>query len=335
MKKIAMLLVLLLGVCGLILATGCGGQNEKKVALIFSHEPERWTTGAQMMQEQLKQDGVQVTLSIFTTDEDQAQALQEAVDAGANCIVLAGGDIKNIQAGLDAAKAKNIPVIDYDSLTLDTDAIAYYVTFDNYGVGEAMGKYIEQTKGLKKGQGPYTIEFFSGNAADINAKLMYQGAYDVLKPYIDKGQLVVPSGQQAYEQTATRNWDGKAAQARMTDLVQSQYAGRNLDIVVAASDSIAYGVIDGLAGYGGSWPLITGQDADKKALDYVRNGRMGFTIKKDALVLNQKCIRMIKAVLEGSQPEINNTTTYNNGVRIVPTYLCVPRIIDKNNLDES
>lgn len=299
MKKFVVLMVLLLGIGGSLLAAGCGGQSQKKVALIFSHEPARWTTGAQMMQEQLQQDGVQVTLSVFSTDEEQTQALQQAVDADVNCIVLAGGDIRNLQAGLEAAKAKNIPVIDYDGLTPDTDAIAYYVTFDNYGVGEAMGKYIEQTKGLKKGQGPYTIEFFSGSETDSNARLMYQGAYNVLKPYIERGQLVIPSGQQAYEQTAIKNWDGKAAQARMEQLVQSQYSGRNLDIVVAASDGIAYGAIDGLAGYSGSWPLITGQDADSKALDNVRSGRMGFTIKKDAQILNQKCIRMIKAVLEG------------------------------------
>ena len=334
MKKKGILgCVIMLLFCALFVA-GCGSTNQqKKVALLFSHEPSRWTEGGQMMKEELENEGMQAEITVFTTEQDQTDALDKAVADKVDCIVIAGGDIKNFREGLEKAKEKGIPVIDYDNLTPDTDAVSYYVTFDNYGVGEAMGKYIVQKKGLRTGGGPYTLEFFSGSDTDSNARLMYQGAYDVLKPYIDKGQLVVPSGQSDYASTAIKNWDSKNAEARMKEIVQKYYQGRNLDIVVAASDGIAYGVIDGLAGYSGTWPLISGQDADPKARGYIRDGKMAFSIEKNSMELNRKCLRMIKAVVEGSHPEINDVTTYNNGVVTVPTYLCTPRIIDRGNLE--
>lgn len=335
-KQRAGLLALLMISCLCLLLAGCGKTSQKQVDLIFSHEPDRWLQGAQSMKEQLESDGAAVNLIIFSTDEEQKAAIDQAVAEKPDCIVLAGGDIKNLRAGLDKAKQEGIPVIDYDGLTQDTDAIAYYVTFDNYGVGEAMGKYIEQKFQLAGGAGPFNVEFFSGSDTDSNARLMYQGAYDVLKPYFDNGQLKVPSGQLDYQQNAIKDWSGKNAQARMEELVTKYYSGgNNLDIVIAASDGIAYGVIDGLQAYQGRWPFITGQDADKKALEYIRSGRMAFSIKKSSEVLNQKCIRMIKAVVDGSAPEINDTTTYNNGQITVPSYLCVPRIIDKENIDSA
>lgn len=288
-----------------------------------------------MMKDALEQEGMHVDLYVFDSDESQTECLQKAVDSKPDCIVLAGGESKNFTKALADAKSRNIPIIDYDSLTADTDAINYFVTFDNYGVGEAMGKYIVKKMNLQAGAGPYNIEFFSGSDTDSNAKLMYQGAYDQLKPYLDNGQLRVPSGQSDYNSTATKNWDSKNAQARAEQLISQYYQGQNLDIIVAACDSIAYGVIDGMGAYQGSWPLISGQDADSKALEYIQQGKMGFSLKKDSVVLNQKCIRMIKAVVDGSQPDVNDVKTYNNGVITVPAYLCIPRIIDKENLADA
>lgn len=333
MKKITMLLSVAMVCVALLMSAGCGSQDKQKhVALVFSHQPDRWIQGANMMKENLEKDGILVDLLVFDTGESQTECLQKAVDANPGCIVLAGGGYKNMAQPLAQAKEKNIPIIDYDSLTADTDAITYFVTFDNYGVGEAMGRYIVRKMNLQGGAGPFNIEFFSGSDTDTNAKLMYQGAFDQLKPYLDNGQLKVASGQVDYSSTVTRNWDAANAKTRAEEIVKQYYQDKNLDIVVAACDSIAYGVIDGLGSYQGGWPLITGQDADAKALDYVRQGKMAFSLQKDNVILNQKCIRMIKAVLEGGSPEINDVKTYNNGVITVPTYLCIPRIIDSSNL---
>lgn len=335
MKRIAYLVLAALICVGTLIAAGCGrNQEHKHIAMVFSHEPNRWTQGAEMMKQALEKEGMQVDLYVFDTDESQKEYMTKAVDSKPDCIVLAGGDSKNFIQSLEKAKSNAIPIIDYDSLTADTDAINYFVTFDNYGVGEAMGRYIVKKMNLQTGAGPYNIEFFSGSDTDSNARLMYQGAYDQLKPYLENGQLQVPSGQSDYNSTATRNWDSNNAKTRAERMVQEYYTGRNLDIVVAACDSIAYGIIDGMSGYQGSWPLITGQDADSKALDYIREGKMAFSLQKDSTVLNQKCIRMIKAVVDGSKPDINDVKTYNNGVTTVPSYLCIPKIIDKENLSE-
>ena len=335
MKKVVYLILAALICVGTLIAAGCGrNQEHKHIAMVFSHEPNRWTQGAEMMKQALEKEGMQVDLYVFDTDESQKEYMAKAVDSKPDCIVLAGGDSKNFIQSLEKAKSNAIPIIDYDSLTTDTDAINYFVTFDNYGVGEAMGRYIVKKMNLQTGAGPYNIEFFSGSDTDSNARLMYQGAYDQLKPYLENGQLQVPSGQSDYNSTATRNWDSNNAKARAEKMVQEYYTGRNLDIVVAACDSIAYGIIDSMSGYQGSWPLITGQDADSKALDYIREGKMAFSLQKDSMVLNQKCIRMIKAVVDGSKPDINDVKNYNNGVITVPSYLCIPKIIDKENLSE-
>jgi putative multiple sugar transport system substrate-binding protein len=336
MKKNIHLFLALVMTLLLSLVSGCGSQDSSKtVELCFSHQPDRWMNGAQEMKESLEKEGYKVNLTIYNSEEEQKSAMAAAVKAKPKCIVTAGVDTKIVQESLDEAQKENIPIIGYDSLPKDTAAVSYYVTFDNEGVGTAMGKYIEQKFNLRSGAGPFTIEFFSGGPNDSNAPLMYKGMYDVLKPYLDKGQLVVPSGKVTFSDTATKDWDAKVSASRMKELVAKYYTGRSLDIIVSASDGISYGIIDGLADYHGSQPFITGQDADKKALAFIQQGKMGMTIRKDSNDLNQKCIRMIKAVVEGTKPVLNDTDTYNNGAITVPTYLCIPYIVDKDNLSEA
>ena len=200
----------------------------------------------------------------------------------------------------------------------------------------AMAKYIENKFNLKQNGGPYTIEFFQGSDDDNNAVLIDKGMMTILKPYMDKGQLVTLSGQTRFQDTTIKGWDGKNAAARLKQLVAQYYNGRSLDIIMSASDSIAEGLVDpAAAGYSGPQPFITGQDATPKALEFVQNGKQGITLKKSDALLNGKCLRMIKAVVEGTQPELNDLKTYNNGTITVPSYLCIPTIIDKDNLAET
>lgn len=335
LNSISRLLLIVMTILAVGLVSGCGSSDkaEKHVELIFSHSPARWQEGAESMVKTLQADGYVANLQVFDSNDKQRQAMQAAIDAKPACIVLAGGNDEIIADELKKAKEADIPIIAYDSMVKNTDAISYFVTFDNEGVGESMGRYIEEKFNLQSGAGPFTIEFLSGSEHDSNARLMHDGAYKILKPYIDKGQLVNISGKASFEETAVKDWNPDNAKSMLQAIVAKNYNGRNLDIVVAASDGIAYGAIEALSAYNGSWPFITGQDADKKALEYVRNGRMGVTIQKDSATLNYKCLRMIKAVVEGSKPDINDVKTYNNGVITIPAYLCIPRIIDKENID--
>ena len=169
----------------------------------------------------------------------------------------------------------------------------------------------------------------------MNAPVFYQGAYDRLKPYIDKGQLVIPSGQIAFKDVATEGWSADKAKARMETVLRQHYAGRNLDVVVAANDDLADAVLQAQksVGYQGSPTLITGQDAGDKAIENIRAGRQAMTIYKDPNVLCAKVVRMVKAVVEGSQPAINDVQNIKNDVKTIPSYLCIPVIVDKDNID--
>nr|WP_231036362.1 sugar-binding protein [Pectinatus sottacetonis] len=295
---------------------------------------ERWEKSGQQFKTELEKQGFKVNLLFAKTADEQSKQVENAIKDKANCVVIGAVDSKTIGKALEKAKKNNIPIIAYDRLPMNTNAVSYYATFDNEGIGIAMGKYIVNKYNLKSGAGPYTIEFFQGADDDNNAHIINKGVMSVLKPYMDDGQLVVPSGQIDFKATNTPEWSPQNAAKRMEKLVAQYYGTRNLDIVLSASDSVTDGVIQGLmnAGYSGSWPFITGQDATKKNLAYVEQGKQGFTILKSADLINSKCIRMVKAVIDGSQLEINDVKTYNNGVITVPSYLCIPLIIDKNNI---
>ena len=339
MRKIVSVISILIVVVSSLLLTGCGQEtaSNKKVDIFFPSGNERFVTSGNSLKDTLEKEGFTVSLQFAGSNDEQAQQIDAVLGKGSGCIVIAAFDSKAIGTSLEKAKAKNIPIIAYDRLPMDTEAVDYYATFDNEGIGTAMAKYVENKFNLKQGAGPYTVEFFQGSDDDNNAVLINKGMMAVLKPYIDKGQLVVASGQTGFRDTTIKSWDGKNAAARMDKLVKTYYTGRNLDILMSASDSIAEGLVDGLAGagYNGVQPFITGQDATPKALEFVRSGKQGTTMAKSAELLNGKCIRMIKAVVEGTQPEVNDVSTYNNGKITVPSYLCIPLILDKENLDEA
>jgi putative multiple sugar transport system substrate-binding protein len=256
---------------------------------------------------------------------------------GANCLVIASIDSNALVNVLAQAKRNGIPVIAYDRLLMDTDAVSYYATFDNRGVGIEIGKWVEKAMGLAEGKGPFNIEFFAGSPDDNNAHLFNAGVFDILQKYLDSGQLVCQSGQLAFEQTAILRWSQETAQQRMENILSGYYSqGKDLDIALSMFDGFSYGIAAALegAGYsaGGKWPVITGQDAELMASKNILSGRQSQSIYKDTRVLAAKCVTMVNAVLTGTEPEINDAETYNNNVLVVPSYLCTPVSVDKDNL---
>jgi len=341
--------------CMMMIAIGgCGGAGDKattaentaksggkKIGVAMpTQSSQRWIQDGKNMKENLEKLGYTVDLQ-YAEDDVQAQVsqLENMITGGANCLVVAAIDSNALVNVLAQAKANNIPVIAYDRLLMDTDSVSYYATFDNKGVGTAIGKYIEAKMGLQEGKGPYNIEFFAGSPDDNNAHFLNDGMFEVLKPYLDKGQLVCVSGQTDFDKICTLRWSQEAAQKRMEDILSGYYStGKNLDIVVSPFDGISYGISAALegAGYkvGQKWPVITGQDAELMASKNILSGKQSMTIFKDTRLLADKCVKMVQAVLEGSQPEINDTVSYNNHKKIVPSYLCTPVPVDKNNLQK-
>ena len=303
---------------------------------------ERWINDGANMKEQLEALGYEVDLQ-YAEDDVQAQVsqIENMIANGANCLVIAAIDssaLVNVEA---QAKEAGIPIIAYDRLLMDTDAVSYYATFDNKGVGTAIGKYIEESKDLptaQKNGESYTIEFFMGSPDDNNAVFLYNGLMEVLQPYLDDGTLVCKSGRTSFDDTCILRWSQETAQQNCENYLTGFYADEKLDICASAFDGFAYGCKAALegAGYtlGDEWPLITGQDAELMATKNIIAGSQTMSIYKDTRLLAEKCVKMVQAVLEGGEPEINDTEQYDNGKIVVPSYLCTPVAVDKDNYKE-
>ena len=302
---------------------------------------ERWINDGANMKKQLEALGYEVQLQ-YAEDDPQAQVsqIENFVGQQLDCIVIAAVD-SGALTGVEAqAKAAGIPIIAYDRLLMDTDAVSYYASFDNEGVGTAIGQYIKDKKDLEgarqRGES-FTIEFFMGSPDDNNAVLLHRGVMGVLKEYLDDGTLVCKTGRTSFEETCILRWSQETAQQWCENYLSGFYADEDLDIACSAFDGFSYGIRSALEGAGyteANWPMITGQDAELMATKNIISGKQTMSIYKDTRLLAEKCVTMVNAVLTGSEPEINDTTTYNNNVLVVPSYLCTPVAVDKDNYKE-
>lgn len=334
MRKI--FFVLCLALCTIL--SGCVQDADQKsnVQLLFPNPSSGiWKYVGETCAKLMREANYDVELHYCSDSSNQIQQLKEAIEKNPAAIVIGAQDTGALGEALSLAKEQNIPVIAYDRLIMHTDAISYYASFDNNSVGEFQARYVEEKLNLKSGAGPFTIEFIAGSADDTNAPLFFNGAYDYLKPYIDKGQLVVPSGQTDFRTVATDGWKPDNAQRRMTDILQKYYAdGKSLNVVIAANDDLAEALIKAQQafGYKGAPTILTGQDAGANGIANIKAGKQSMTIYKDPEILCAKIVRMVKAVIEGSQPAINDVTNIRNDVMTVPSYLCIPMIVDQENI---
>ena len=354
MKRLKKVIALLVASAALLSAVACAGTTTTTTAAAAAttaaaastakvgvamptKDLQRWNQDGANMKKSLEDAGYTVDLQYASNDiATQVSQVENMITGGCTVLVIAAIDGSSLGTVLATAKTANIPVIAYDRLIMDTDAVSYYATFDNYMVGTIQGQYIETTFGLKDGKGPFNMEIFGGSADDNNARFFYQGAYDVLKPYIDSGKLVVVSGQVEFEKIATPSWKTENAQSRMDNLITANYAtGTKLDVVLCSNDSTAHGVENSLdnAGYkvGENWPVITGQDCDKANTINMIAGKQSMSVFKDTRTLAAKVVEMVTSIVKGTTVDVNDTKTYDNGKGVVPTFLCTPVFADKDN----
>jgi putative multiple sugar transport system substrate-binding protein len=258
------------------------------------------------------------------------------INNGCELLVIASIDGESLGTVLAQAKEKDIPVISYDRLIMNSDAVSYYATFDNYLVGQKQGEYIRDQLDLDNADGPFNMEIVTGDPGDNNVNFFYGGAMDVLQPYIDEGKLVVKSGQIAKDDVATANWATDTAQARFENILSSYYAdGTQLDVVLASNDSTALGVANALASsYTGNYPILTGQDCDVANVKNIIDGKQSMSIFKDTRALAAQVVTMVQCIMEGKEVPVNDTETYDNGTGIIPSYLCEPVFADASNYKE-
>lgn len=316
--------------------------GSKKIGVAMpTKDLQRWNQDGENMKKDLEKAGYTVDLQFANNDiSTQVSQLENMISGNCTILVVASIDGTALSEVLDKAKQANIPVISYDRLIMNTDAITYYATFDNQKVGEMQGSYIEKALDLKNQPGPFNIELFTGSSDDNNSKFFFGGAMKILKPYIDSGKLVVKSGTDTtLAACATPNWNTEESQKRMENIITKSYSGgTKLDAVLSSNDSVANGITNALtaAGYtADNFPILTGQDCDITSVQNIIKGTQSMSIFKDTRELASKVVEMVDALLKGDKPEVNDTKSYNNGKEVVPTYLCNPIVVTKDNYKEA
>jgi putative multiple sugar transport system substrate-binding protein len=317
-----------------------------------TQESERWIDDGDNVKKQLEAAGYQVSLQFANNDiPTQSQQIDQMITQGADALIIAAIDGTALSSQLQTAKSQNIPVISYDRLIRNSPDVDFYVTFDNFQVGVAQGEALLRGLGIKNADGsqgsatgPFNIELFAGSLDDNNAFFFFNGAMSVLQPLIDNGTLVVKSGQTAIEQIAIQRWLQETAQKRMEDVLTAAYNdGSKLNGVLSPYDGLSRGIITALqnAGYGPTldaanpMPVVTGQDAEVASVKLINDGVQSSTIFKDTRLLAEQGVIAAKAYLSGSQPQANDTTTYDNGVKVVPSYLLPVETVFKDNIQSS
>jgi putative multiple sugar transport system substrate-binding protein len=342
MKKLVAILLALVLVMGLV---ACGGpaakEDDGKIAKVGLCMPTKeqtiWTMQADRLEKALTAAGFEVLVE-FAEDDSARQAMQieNMISKGVDALVVVAVDGAALTDACEKAKEAGIVVIAEDRLITNTSAVDYYVTFDLVKMGELQGQFIADALDLANAAGPFNLEIFSGSPDDPNAKLFYDGAMNILKPYMDEGKLVVQSGQVSYEQSAILGWDSAKAQARMDNLLSGFYADKHLDAVLVAADCLAIGVISSLEsmGYGTgdvAFPLITGQDAELAAVKSIKAGKQSMTAFLDANKLVEIIVPLVNDLVAGN--EVTPDSTYNNDVFEVPTKTYDPYLISAENVD--
>lgn len=329
--------------------TAEGGVGGKIGVSMPTQSLQRWNQDGSNMKAELEAAGYEVDLQ-YAGDNDiptQVSQIENMIAGGCEVLVVAAIDGSSLTTALQGAAEKGIPVIAYDRLIMDSEAVSYYATFDNYKVGQMQGQYIVDALDLENAEGPFNIELITGAPDDNNVNFFFGGAMDVLQPYIDSGKLVVPSGQTEKAQCATANWSTEEAQKRFENIISSVGYGPNgvkLDAVLCSNDSTSYGVQNALqaAGYtADNMPIITGQDCDKPNVKNIVSGLQSMSVFKDTRTLAEKVVGMVDAIMKGTEPEINDTETYDNGTEtydngtgVIPSYLCDPVVVTVDNYKE-
>ncbi|MCZ8094641.1 MAG: sugar ABC transporter substrate-binding protein [Acidovorax sp.] len=297
----------------------------------------RWIADGDNMVKVLKERGYKTDLQYAEDDiPNQLAQIENMITKGAKVLVIASIDGTTLSRVLQSAADKGVKVIAYDRLIKGSKNVDYYATFDNFQVGVLQATSLVDKLGLKQGKGPFNIELFGGSPDDNNAFFFYDGAMSVLQPYLDSGKLVVRSKQLGMNKVGTLRWDGAVAQARMDNLLSAYYGKDKVHAVLSPYDGISIGILSSLKGVGyctaqQPCPVVSGQDAEVPSIKSILKGEQYSTVFKDTRELAKVAANMVDAVLIGKQPEINDTKTYNNGVKVVPSYLLKPVAVDASN----
>lgn len=304
---------------------------------------ERWNRDGAYLVELLEKAGYKTSLQYADNKQDQQNnQVQNMLNDGAKVVVIASIDGTALGPVLDQAKTQGAKVIAYDRLINGSENVDYYATFDNYKVGQLQGQFIlDNVDKFKGSDGKVNLEPFAGSPDDNNAKFFFSGAWDKIGEKVTSGEFVVPSGKapksnDEWQSIGIPEWKSTSAQSELENRLNSFYSGKKVNVVLSPNDSLALGIqqaLDG-AGYkvGTDWPLITGQDADLANVKAILEGKQAMTVWKDTRKLGEQVAKMVDQVVKGETVEVNDEKTYDNGKKVVPTFLVEPQVVVKDDV---
>jgi putative multiple sugar transport system substrate-binding protein len=358
MKKICLVLIMLLAAGSFVFAEGQrGGSASGSGPLIGLAMPEthvqRWQKDGAALKAFAEAKGYRAEVAYGDADQTvQNRQIEGFLTQGAKLLVV--GNINDgINSVMAQAASEKVPVIAYDRLIVGSGDYDYYITFNNFKVGEFQAQGIEQGLNLKAATAasPKTITLFAGSPTDNNSKFFYDGAMSVLNPYIEKGVLKVigpypkTSADAAnFQRVATENWQAPLAKTRMENLLSNDAKDVVLDAVLAPNDTLARAIIEACladAKYaGGKLPVVTGQDAEFASALSIKNGQQYMTVFKDTTKLAEAAIILADQILKGQPINIPGaslasgslTSIGDTGKKVVKAYLLEPAIITKKDL---
>jgi len=305
---------------------------------LTSREFQRWVMDGDNLKKTLEEKGFTVDLQYANKEpQKQIDQIENMITTGCEAIIIAAVDAGALSGVLERAREEKVFILNYDILILNSPNIDFYIGYDNVEVGRMQGRFIEEKLSLKDGKGPFNIEVFAGGLDEQNAYYIYDGAMEILKPYFDNGQLVVPSGQVDIQTVTIQNWNSEKALARMDNLITSYYAdGKSLDAVLTPSDAIGVPVCTSLtnAGFGQGdkpFPVVTANDSTTGAIQSIISGQLSMSVFKDTRILSEKAVGIIDDLANGKMPVPNNTELFDNGSIVIPALVVDCEVVDINN----
>jgi putative multiple sugar transport system substrate-binding protein len=304
---------------------------------------ERWIKDGDAVKAGLEQLGYAVELQYSDDDiPTQTRQIDDLITRGVKALVISSIDGSALGTQLANAKAAGIPVIAYDRLLMQSPNVDYYVSFDNYKVGRQMGDILVNGLSLDAPKKtPVIIELFAGSPDDNNSVGFYQGAIDVLQPYFEAGVIQVPSGQIDRAVVGTLRWDAAEAQKRMENLLSRYYSGNVvLDGILSPYDPISLSTLEACkaVGYGSGnkpLPVVGGQDCVVASVKSILAGEQYATILKDTRSLGAATVELVDKIIKGTPVTGLDTSSYNNGAKVVPSLLLDSVVVTKDNVQSA
>ena len=319
-------------------AADAGGKKVQKIGLCMpTKEQTIWTMQGERLTEALEKAGYEVLIE-FAEDDSAKQVMQieNMVSKGVDMLIIAAVDGGALTEACEKAKAEGISVIADDRGIINTEAVDWYVTCDYNRLAEMLGQYIIDALDLDNTDETFTMEIFAGSQDDTNSLVFYNGQMSKLQPYVDKGQIIIKSGQNGAAECAIQSWDSSKAQARMDNLLSGFYSDEPLDVCLSTADCLAIGCISSLEsmGYGTAekpFPIVTGQDAELAAIKNIIAGKQTMTVFIDGTLLAERMVELVAAINEGK--ELTPDGEFDNNVKKIPALYYDPYVIDKTNVD--